>query len=355
MRFPPIGKVCLSLLGLFVLLSQMPLMALADAPNYTTDFETWQIGTVQGHITKRILGYFDTQTNEINLTNKKGNSTPGTHYGQILMRPAIGLQVTKGWSLWQGYGWTPNFQPQFRNENQIWEQALYQHRFKHLAFSNRTRLEMRWIDHQNGQTSVRARDQVRVAVPLGKTRWSLVAFDEVFWNLNTVPNGPRQGFNQNWAFLGLERTLRTGVNLDVGYLNNYVRNFRPVPDRMNNVIFVSLNINMPGTGFDLHKQNPTQAPASSKTSMLPTQPMTAGQAVEGQTDAALLPSAQPSLDIAPITPAVEGDVKSANAENAVLDGAVQPAKADNLSPAEAKPQSTLVKMVEITAPSAKTR
>jgi hypothetical protein len=304
MRFLPNRKACLGMLGFSLLLGQMPLVAHAE--HDTSDFQTWQLGTIQGHITKRILGYLDTQNNVINLTDKQGNSAQGTHEGQLLVRPALGFQVTKGWSVWQGYGWTPNFQPQFRNENQIWEQALYQHRFKHFAISNRTRLEIRWIANTDGQTAVRLRNQFRVVVPLGKTRWSLVAFDEPFINLNTVPMGPRQGFNQNWAFLGIERTLHTGVNLDVGYLNNYVRNFRPVPDRVNNVIFVSLNINLPGTGFDLHHQPPGNGKTPNKVSM----------SADGQAAVPLLPDIQPNLEIAPITPASQLEAQPSSGESA---------------------------------------
>ena len=287
MPFPSLRKASLGCLVLMMLFGNIPLAAQADE-RPITDFQTWQIGTVRGHITKRIMGYLDTQNNEVNLTNKQGNSAPGTHYGQILVRPAIGYQLTKGWSIWQGYGWTPSFQPQFRNENQIWEQLLYEHRFKYVTLSNRTRFEIRRIADAGG-TSFRIRNQFRVAFPLGKTRWSLVAFDEPFYNLNTVTTGPRQGFNQNWAFIGIGRRITDHINLDVGYLNNYVRNFSPAPDRVNNVIFVSLGYNVPGTGFDLRRPNASRPQASVKDSQ--------------QQDAAtsLLPVAEPNLEISPIT------------------------------------------------------
>jgi|GEM_PF-256269 len=329
MRFFPIRKACLKVLALSLLLGQCPQPAHAD-PN-TTDFETWQIGTIQGHLTKRFLYYLDTQNNEINLTDKKGNSANNnTHEGQLLVRPALGFQVTKGWSVWQGYGWAPTFQPQYRNEQQIWEQALYQHRFKHFAFSNRSRLELRWIQNTSGEMGVRFRNQLRVMVPFGKTRWGLVAFDEPFFNLNSVNNGPRAGFNQNWAFIGIERRLTNSMNLDVGYLNNYVRNFRPVPDRINNVIFVSLNVNMPGTGFDLNPSHRSGPAAKSKSSMMPTAPMAVGQEDGQQAGGAvgLLPVAQPNLEIAPIT---KPDAKAVPAAVTPSDAAVNTTAAADIN------------------------
>lgn len=287
--FLPIRKACLAILSLTMLIAQLPLQAQAD--HTTEDFQTWQVGSVEGHISKRILYYFDTQNNVVNLTDKKGNSAHNDpHEGQLIIRSGLGYQLTKGWSLWQGYGWAPNFQPQYRNEQQIWEQAFYRHRFKHVFISNRSRMEIRWIHNTSGETALRFRNQFRIAVPIGRTRWALVAFDEPFFNMNSVHNGPRAGFNQNWAFIGIERNIdrnRT-INLDVGYLNNYVRNFRPVPDRINNAIFVSLNMNMPGTGFYLRKQ-PLPSPA--KTGIIPTVPLE---------DLAVLRNSQPNIEIAPI-------------------------------------------------------
>lgn len=298
-------KTFLSLLALTLLLGQIPLPAQADS-KFTEDFQTWQIGSIRGHITKRLMYYLDMQNNVVNLTDKRGNSRNNdTHEGQILVRPAIGLQLTKSLSFWQGYGWTPSYQPQFRNENQVWEQILYERRFKHVNVSNRSRLEMRYIADTSA-ASVRFRNQFRLAFPLGKTKWSLVAYDEPFFNLNTVQNGPRGGFNQNWAFIGVGRRLSKSVNLDIGYLNNYVRNFRPVADRINNVIFVSLNVNMPGTGFDLRKPNNNE-PANKGTdpslkSSDDSAPNTLAQAAGAQPGvASLLPVAQPNLEIEPLT------------------------------------------------------
>lgn len=233
---------------LSALLALLPLLSLSAPAVFadsfvTDDLQTWQIGVIRGHITNRLLGYLDAQNNVVDMTSKPTQFNGKTHEGQLLIRPALGFQVNKYLSVWQGYGWTPGFQPQFRNENQIWEQVLLERNFQHIRLSSRTRLEIRRIQDADG-TALRLRNQFRVMVPLGQTQWSLVAYDEPFFNLNTVGNGPRSGFNQNWLFAGINRRFGKNFNMEVGYLNNYVRNFNPVPDRMNHVIMIGLNMNV---------------------------------------------------------------------------------------------------------------
>jgi hypothetical protein len=247
--------------GLLAALTTVP-VAQADPFVMQNDLQMWQIGSIRTHITKRILGYMDVQNNEVNLTGTKGHSTPGTHYGQLLIRPAIGFQVNKYLSVWQGYGWTPSFQPQFRNENQIWEQFILERKFEHLhnlSLSSRNRLEIRRIAGAGG-TALRYRNQLRAALPLGKTKWSLVMYDEPFINLNTVGNGPRSGFNQNWFFFGINRKISKSVSAEVGYLNNYVNNPLNSTDRMNHVIMISMNINPTFSGIDLRKKHNIDEP-----------------------------------------------------------------------------------------------
>lgn len=239
-------------------------VALAEPFVLQNDLQMWQIGSVRTHISKRLLGYTDVQNNEVNLTGKPGLSTPGTHYGQLLVRPALGFQVNKYLSVWQGYGWTPTFQPQFRNENQIWEQLILERKFEHLhnlTLISRSRLEIRRLAGASG-TAIRFRNQFRAALPLGNTKWSLVMYDEPFINLNTVGNGPRSGFNQNWLFLGINRKITKSVSAEIGYLNNYVNQPLSGTDRMNHVVMVSMSIVPTFSGVDLRRKridepNPT--------------------------------------------------------------------------------------------------
>lgn len=167
----------------------------------------------------------------------------GDNSQMLLVRPALGYQITKRLSLWQGYAWAPVLQPMFRNENRIFQQALYETKFKKLSISNRTRLEERWIENTDG-TAVRARNAIRLSYPLSRSgKWAIVTSDELFVNFNSVENGPVAGFDQNRVFAGISRKLHEHVTMEFGYLNQLI-NRHSMSNRMNHVLLLGLNINM---------------------------------------------------------------------------------------------------------------
>ena len=306
--YPPLRKIGFSLMALLLLGAALPGAVQAET-FIKDDTQAWQILTLRGHLTKRFMGYLDTQNFEVNLTNKPGNSFHQTHEGQLVIRPALGFQLTKTLSVWEGFGWAPSYQPQFRNEFQAWEQLLYERHFKHLNVTNRIRLEHRYIENAGNGAALRMREQLRLAVPLGKSKWSLVASDEGFYNLNSMPTGPKHGFNQNWFFVGIGRRLTKTLNLDVGYLNNFVRSDRPIPNRMNHVFFVLIACNLGNAGFDLRK--PKDAAANLKTAEETSEMPSILSAVDftsvaipvatGDASAVTSSSAiQPDLEIAPV-------------------------------------------------------
>jgi hypothetical protein len=115
---------------------------------------------------------------------------------------------------------------------------------KKFKLTNRTRLEERWIKGTHG-TSVRLRDMVRAAYPIGKSeRWSMVGYNELFVNLNSVDNGPSSGIDQNRAFIGINHKWNQHVNAEAGYLNQWLIKKDPVADHMNHVIMLTLNFNL---------------------------------------------------------------------------------------------------------------
>jgi len=61
-------------------------------------------------------------------------------------------------------------------------------------------------------------------MPIGKSTWSFIAYDEPFINLDTLDARPRSSFNRNWLFAGINRRFNNHFNMEVGYLNNHVRN-----------------------------------------------------------------------------------------------------------------------------------
>jgi hypothetical protein len=176
------------------------------------------------------------------------------HIDQLLLRPAVGYQLTEHLSLWQGYAWVGNYnqrhtppQSPFFDESRIYQQVLYTRKFESFKIVSRTRLEERWIEHVDG-TAVRFRTMLRGQYPLPMApEWALVAADEIFIHLNTVGSrGPEAGFDQNRVFVGINRTFSKYFNMDIGYQNQLL-NSRSIPNlanQMNHVILFQFFINI---------------------------------------------------------------------------------------------------------------
>jgi len=140
---------------------------------------------------------------------------------QLLLRPAIGWQVTPSWTIWQGYGFTPSFQP-WRSENRLYQESLLDHSFGALRMINRTRLEERFIEGVDG-VSLRARHLLRFTHPIdGARRWFVALSDEAFATLDDAPGGPRAGFDQNRAYVGLRWQATAALALEIGFLHQFI-------------------------------------------------------------------------------------------------------------------------------------
>jgi len=196
-----------------------------------SDGQGWFLATARGPIARDWRLYLEAQPR-----------IDGDGLRQLILRPALGYQVTSVWSLWQGYGWTPSLDP-FTGENRIFQQSLVETPRGELPFAltNRTRLEQRWIEDASG-VSLRARHMLRAVLPIDAApAWALVAYDEPFVTLNTTTRGPAAGFDQNRAFFGLSRTLGAGMRLEFGYLNQFVETPSGTPDLLRHVALLWLD------------------------------------------------------------------------------------------------------------------
>jgi Protein of unknown function (DUF2490) len=176
------------------------------------------------------------------------------HIDQLIIRPAIGYQLTENLSIWQGYAWIGNFnqrhtppQSPFFEESRIYQQILYSRKFDSFKITSRTRLEERWIEHVDG-TAVRFRTALRGMYPLPMApEWALVVADEIFVSVNTVgTRGPAAGFDQNRVFAGINRTFSPHFNMDIGYQNQLL-NSRSIPNlanQMNHMVLIQFFINL---------------------------------------------------------------------------------------------------------------
>lgn len=158
---------------------------------------------------------------------------------QLLIRPAIGYQLTPSLSIWQGYAWITNYQPRFRDEHRLYQQVSYRRSFSSFRIFSRTRLEERFLQDAGG-AAIRARQMLRADFPFDKDQiWGAVIYDELFVNLNTVRSGPEGGFDQNRFFVGIHRKVNDHLSFDFGYQNQTINTRGPnLADRMNHIILL---------------------------------------------------------------------------------------------------------------------
>ncbi|TKB59512.1 MAG: DUF2490 domain-containing protein [Nitrospira sp.] len=217
-------------------------------PNTTSDFRLWPPVYLTVALPSKFIAYMEVNPRIADDV---------TNIDQLLLRPALGYQLTENLSIWQGYAWVGNFnqrhtppQSPFFEENRIYQQVNYKQKFSHLKFLSRTRLEERWIEHADG-TAVRFRQMFRADFPIPQAPdWAFVAYDEIFINLNTVGvptgKGPGAGIDQNRFFLGINKSFNQYVNVDMGYQNQMLnsRNLPGNANLINHIFLLQFFINL---------------------------------------------------------------------------------------------------------------
>jgi hypothetical protein len=152
----------------------------------------------------------------------------------LLARAGVGRDLSPLASLWAGYA-TSGSVPDAGGvtvEQRVFQQFLWAARRGALSASLRTRLEQRFTEGNSG-VAVRLRQQLRLAHPIGASRFSLVGWDELFVHLNDTSRFPR-GVDQNRAFVGVSHPAGS-TRVEVGYLNQMI--VAGTPDRMNHIVF----------------------------------------------------------------------------------------------------------------------
>ncbi len=163
---------------------------------------------------------------------------------QLLVRPAVGFDLTPRSSLWAGYGYTPSYPPdgEVLQEHRAWQQYLWVGRLRRpaLQLQWRSRLEERWIAG-NGETAWRYRQFARLTRQLGARAGgpTIVVWDEVFVHMNDTARTV-SGFDQNRLFAGVGLGVGPRSRLEIGYLNQAIDSARG-PDRRNHVLLGFLN------------------------------------------------------------------------------------------------------------------
>jgi hypothetical protein len=230
-------------------------LALTAAPSpahaLDHDAQLWTQFFAQGYLVPKLRWYAEAQP-------RFGNDV--SEVDRLLLRPALGYQLTPALSLWQGYAWVPVFQPNYTSEHRLFQQALVETKFGPLNFISRTRLEERFLENADG-VSLRVREMVRGVVRFGDSPLGVAVYDEIFFNLNQPGGAPRRGFDQNRVFIGPNYKFSNVVQAEIGYMNNYVNNAAPREDRMNHNIMFMLFASFPSPDAPA-PEPPPPAPAA---------------------------------------------------------------------------------------------
>jgi len=156
---------------------------------------------------------------------------------QLLLRPAINLELNPSVTLTGGYAYVKSYPYgdfPARNtfpEHRIFQQLLLKQKIGRVDVQHRYRLEQRFIGQvlqpAGGSPVVdswryqnRFRYFVKATVPLGgskESQWYLGLYDEVF--LHFAPNSGASVFDQNRAYAALGRKLSRTEKIEVGYMN----------------------------------------------------------------------------------------------------------------------------------------
>lgn len=205
------------------------------------DFNTWFQYSLTGP-----LGSSRDGTNPWRYTFDSPNRFGGNsrHYSQGVWRGGIGYALTRQWSFWVGYGYSDTDVPYTRTpfgEHRPFQQVIWTGQGARFSLSSRHRLEERFPE-TGDDMGLRSRHQFRVSHPVaGIAPLSVVASEEIFFNLNATDYGAQRGVDQNRAFVGLGWRWSEILRTETGYMNHYIR--RPGREnRMNHVWMINVSL-----------------------------------------------------------------------------------------------------------------
>lgn len=168
-----------------------------------------------------------------------------SEFNQLVVRPVLGFKLTDHWSIWQGYTWVGTYRPRFAEEHHSIQQLIYRRQYSSFELFSRFMLEERVIDRADG-TALRARTLMRVDVPLPQApEWAFVLYDEILVNVNSVRNGPQEGFDENRFVVAMNRQVTDQISMDLGYQLQAQNNANPgLVDQMNHILLVQFFIGL---------------------------------------------------------------------------------------------------------------
>jgi len=151
----------------------------------------------------------------------------------VLLRAGLARPWGKSATISAGYAYieTVNQGGPDTVENRLWQQVIVNKPVRGLPLTHRFRLEQRFIERRAAEDiySDRFRYFARLLVPLGQTgggsftQGNFVALqNEIFLNLSGRDDLNGKVFDQNRAYVAVGRRLSSGLDLELGYMNQYV-------------------------------------------------------------------------------------------------------------------------------------
>jgi len=211
-----------------------PLVALLVAPGEArAESQVWSAMFAQARLgaTSGPTAWFDGHA------RRRGDGTV------FLLRPGLGYTLSPALSVHAGYAYIPKLTDEGTNtrEDRLWQQAIWTRPLGTAAkLQLRGRLEQRF--GAGDDLGHRARVFVRGQwAPSPRVALQLVAWDELFWQLNDTDWGPARGVDQNRMFAGLGTDTRIdGVRVEAGYLHIAYRQDRRVDHGVAVNVFMTL-------------------------------------------------------------------------------------------------------------------
>ncbi|WP_068263825.1 DUF2490 domain-containing protein [Rubripirellula obstinata] len=164
-------------------------------------------------------------------------------FNQSILRPGLGISLVQDQALWAGYAWirtSPTSGSADFDENRFWQQWTATPSAGDYRFLHRSRFEQRWVE-TGDDVGLRWRQLHRAQkIITNCPQWSLIAWDEVFFNLNDTDWGADAGLDQNRAFLGFgyKSCPHAPVRTEIGYLNQFINN-QGGNDGMNHILSIN--------------------------------------------------------------------------------------------------------------------
>jgi Protein of unknown function (DUF2490) len=224
------------LLHVLISIATISLIAPRYARAIPTDFEGWFTTTAIAALDerRRHLLYLEIQP-------RMGDDWQ--RMALLVVRPALVYSPHKDLGLFVGYAWVPKLYDQeyhrlYRDEQRLWEQALYKHSSLGVDWHHRLRQEQRIIADADGLSN-RTRYLIRGSLPLEENgSLGITAYSETLVNLNGVRGGPAGGYEQTRFFIGPFWEAHN-TRYEAGYLGEYDRKFGDGPRWVNAIAMLA--------------------------------------------------------------------------------------------------------------------